>query len=128
MIHYRLSNRQRKDLLLRGRPLAIALPIAEEVRDTLAVARRLLPEIDGDIGALISHIDLATICVAPISGRDGEGLTALLGRIVDEPRHHWCITHEVLIVEISPRRPRGTMLPLQWPGAVLRDGEPLAAG
>jgi len=128
MIHYRLSNRQRKELLIRGRPIAISLPIAEEVRDPIAVARRLLPELDGQAGERISRAEVATIYVAPLVGSDCDGgLTAILGRIADEACGHWIVTHEVLIVEISPHKPRGTMTPLQWPGGVLLDGRPIMA-
>lgn len=127
MIQYRLSNRQRKELLVRGRPITIALPIAQGVSDPRALAQRLLPEIDGAAGEMIRSAEVVTVYVAPRQHGTESGLAGVLGTIVDEPGHGWCVTHEVLAVDLSPRRPRGKPLPMQWPGEVLVDGEPLRA-
>jgi hypothetical protein len=127
-ITYRLSNRQRKELLVRGRPLAIALPLSstEPVAGPLALARSLLPEIDGAAGERIIAAEVVLIRVSPGDGRAGSGLTARLGQISDDPAR-WCVTHEVLVADIVPRRPRGEPLPMQWPAAVHIDGRDLFA-
>lgn len=127
-ITYRLSNRQRKELFQRGRPLAIALPLSTSasIADPVAYAYRLLPEIDGQAGERIIAAEVVLIRVSPGDGRAGSGLTARLGQISDDPTR-WCVTHEVLVADIVPRRPRGEPLPMQWPAAVYLDGRDLYA-
>lgn len=122
--HYQLSRTQRKELYERGRPLAIALPLSGQATDDpLRLARELLPEIDGAAGERITVAEVATVLVSPSKARDRETLTHLLGPILeDRALRQWAATHEVLIVEIVPRRPRGEMLPLQWPRSAVVDG------
>ena len=50
----------------------------------------------------------------------GEGVTGRLGMILDDPpRDGWSVSYACIVVTIAVAQPRGTQMPVQWPGEVL---------
>lgn len=118
-MHYRLSSRQAKDLLLNRKPLTIALPAPiEEPDDWLAWAR----------GAILDHGELVTsavpevISVAPNPHRSG--LEGYLGAIItdDDPAMTLTMGVDAVVCELRPagRGKIGETVRLQWPGTAVR--------
>lgn len=112
-MRFRLSNAQRKDLLIRGVPLAVALPTpVHDPDDWLEWARRAFCE----EGIYVTDVRVDTISVAPPSGG---GLTGVIGRIVhDQDANADVLTWgvEVLICDLDPpTKPRESRNWLQWP-------------
>jgi hypothetical protein len=118
-MHYRLSSRQAKDLLLNRKPLTIALPAPiEEPEDWLAWARGAIL----DHGELITSAEPDMIDVAPNPHRSG--LEGYLGAILTEgdPAQTLTLSVDVVVCEL---RPSGRGKPaepcrLQWPGTAVR--------
>jgi len=72
-VTYHLSNTQRKELLDRGSPLLLALPVPlDRPADLVAWARSVL---EPDIAPLVAEAQRRSIWVAIFSGRDRETLT-----------------------------------------------------
>lgn len=117
--HYRLSNRQRKELLVRGQQLTILLPASADTSDDTSArewAARLLPD---DVAPLIHSAEWGEAIVTP--SHDRTGLSSVLGRILaeEEAARHW---HSVIIVARVVLRPhdcRGVMERPQWPESVV---------
>ena len=119
-MHYRLSQRQAKDLLLNRRPLTIALPAPiDEPQDWLAWAR----------GAILDHGELITsavpevISVAPNPHRSG--LEGYLGAILTDadPAQTLTIGVDAVVCELWPggfAKLGGEMVRMQWPGVAVR--------
>jgi len=112
-MRFRLSNAQRKDLLIRGTPLAVALPVpVTDPDDWFEWARKSLCE----EGIYVAGVDVQTITVAPPSGA---GLTGIIGRIVHDDAANadvltWGV--EVLVCDLDPpTKPRQPRKRLQWP-------------
>jgi hypothetical protein len=125
-MHFRLSNRQRKELYVRGRSLLIAVPLAGENyvaarRDPLAVARRLLPDVDETIqSAELGAVEYLVPCsVRPAP----ESLTAAIGPIRKTADGGLGLRAEVLLVWLSHGEPRQTTAAWQWPQSVVIDGQ-----
>jgi hypothetical protein len=122
MITYSLSNRQRKELLVRGQSLQIAIPIGPDEVDPIEFARASLPEDREWIVA--SECDELMVCASGVVG-----MPSLLGQIMD------CEYSEVLrrrllpmcvavvIATLVPPNRRGGPMPIQWPGKAYIDGE-----
>lgn len=116
---YRLSNRQRKELLVRGQQLTILLPASADTSDQTPArdwAARLLPP---DVAPLVHSADWDEAIVTPT--RDRAGLSRILGRILAEgdAAQHW---HSVVIVCRVTLRPldcRGVLERPQWPESVV---------
>jgi hypothetical protein len=124
VITYRLSNRQRKDLLIRGTSLTIAIPQPYRLGDDddpVEFARRSLPD---DAGAVesASWEDIAVDPVPTVAG-----LTGLLGSIlvgppsVTDSRLHLVV--RVALVRLQARDERRRMHTPQWPGVAICGGE-----
>lgn len=115
---FRLSNRQQKELLIRGQRLLIALPATtEEDADLMHLAAALLPE-------HASHIvsaELADVTVARTAGH-ANGLSQWMGEITESPSHR-AISYSVvsIVVTLEHGRVAGEQ-PLQWPGKCIGDG------
>jgi len=115
---FRLSNRQQKELLIRGQRLLIALPVAaNEDADLMRLAADLLPE-------HASHIvsaELADVTVARTAG-NAQGLGQWMGEITASPSHR-AISYSVvaIVVTLEHGRVAGEQ-PLQWPGKCIGDG------
>lgn len=116
-VTYALSNRQRKELLERARPISIAIPAPDaEDYDVTDFVVRALPEIER---AWIVQAEEVPIPVNPLIRPDG--LAAKLGSIVrNEDRDTtWHILVVCVVVELQAervsRQKRGLT---QWPGSV----------
>jgi len=110
---YRLSNRQQKELLVRGQQLLIAIPCTEDC-DPVQFARESLPE----HARYVTHAEHAQVVVVHAK-QGGTGLTAVLGQLY----HDDCTVDgircavDVVIVTLRPLdRCRGEVDRLSWPG------------
>jgi len=125
---YTLSNRQRKELLVRGTVLRIALPAPlEHDVDPDVFARSVL----GEIAEYVSNAVEDEIVVSPRI-LPHKTITDVLGSIVDPKTigpGKWTICLPVIVVELSARRARhtGQILP-QWPAGVRVDGRDVIGG
>lgn len=122
MIKYSLSNRQQKELLIRGQTLRIAIPIHVDGddHDWLGYARRSMI---ADHAQYISGAEPDVLWTDLSHGIGGTGVSSVLGRIVDYANDaRLPVSVEVVICELTPPvTPRGAQ-PLQWPGRLEIDG------
>jgi len=126
-IKYHLSNRQRKEIFVRGAELTIALPLPiEDCDDVLAWARSVLGDVDSQDIAEAREDEV----VVRATVRAESGLPKLLGKIVrDEERRapgEWHYAAAVILVTVrhAGREPRRTYTHPQWPGgSLLVDGQ-----
>lgn len=126
---YQLSNDQKKELLIKGRSVQIALPTPhDEPEDLLEWARSVLPR---DLQPLVRSAELELVEVRPNLGSRRNNLTELLGEIVsdlpdedddeedDRPRPEeltlWVDVCVITLAGNVPRDPDGQPLPVQWP-------------
>lgn len=112
---YHLSNAQRKELLVRGTPLAIAIPVPmDDPPDWLAWAQAGL----GDLGRYVSRApEIMSLPVGPL--RSDSGLTSVIGGFVEASPDslYWIV--EVAVVELDPPdKSRHKRSKVQWPGSV----------
>lgn len=126
MLTYTLSNRQRKELLVRGRPLQIAIPLGPDDVDPIGWARASLPEDE----EWIESAECAEI-IACASGTSG--LNGMLGEIQDDYATAlrkrlppMCIS--VVIATLVPPSIRNGTMQIQWPGRAWIDGEEIGRG
>lgn len=118
-MHYRLSQRQAKDLLLNRKPLLIALPAPiEEPEDWLAWARGAIL----DHGYLIVSAEPEMINVAPNPHRSG--LEGYLGAIITDadPAMTLTLGVDAVICQMLPpgKDSLADACRLQWPGVAVR--------
>lgn len=121
MTQYRLSNRQQKELLIRGQQIRIAIPVDPESDSSdsgVWYAKQSLPEhAEYVTGTLTQSI---TVALPP---RDVPGTIGTLGDICDarhRPESHQIpVAVEVVIVTLTPPSMRGEMPRVMWPGWVL---------
>lgn len=114
---YRLSNRQAKELLVRGQQLVIYLPCpaVPDPGDARDFARSSL-----DVEQhLVDDADWVDVAVQP--GAGGEGLDGLLGQILtdEQAATRWHVTLVVCAATLIPPRCRGSIDRPQWPGSVI---------
>jgi hypothetical protein len=123
---YQLSNEQKKELLIKGRSVQIALPTPhEEPEDLVEWARSVLPR---DLQPLVRTAELELVEVRPNLGTRRNTLTELLGEIIsdipededdDRPQpEELTIWMDVCVITLAgnvPRDPDGQPLPPQWP-------------
>ncbi|HVC93587.1 MAG TPA: hypothetical protein VND64_07850 [Pirellulales bacterium] len=119
-VTYRLSGRQRKELLARGTSLFVAIPApADRDYDPLAFARAALPE----VRELVVSAEEREISVQPLDRGDA-GLASILGGIVQGDRgHDWTV--QVAVVIATVRTPGGRprhQQKWQWPGGAVEFG------
>jgi len=112
---YRLSNNQRKELLVRGTPLAIAIPAPfSDPEDWLAWAKQSL----GDEGQYVHKVP--EVMMLPVGPPNTDsGLASIIGNLATatEQPFHWLV--EVAIVELDPPlSSRHKRSKVQWPGSV----------
>lgn len=124
VLTYSLSNRQRKELLVRGQSLRIAIPVGPDDVDPVQFARASLPE---------DHewVTDAEIDEIMVSRSGATGLNGLIGQILDMEYEAalqikriplFC---NVVIATLTPPRLRGKVASIQWPGAAFIEGEQL---
>lgn len=117
---YRLSNGQKKQLLIRGGPLTIAVPAPADIPASwIEWARHsFIDEGKYITGVRIDHIVVTTPA--------GDGLAGVIGAIVhaadpDPSRLTWAI--EVAILHFDPpNAPRHARTQIQWPAMAECDG------
>lgn len=118
---YRLSNRQQKELAIRGQQLTIAIPTfsASDGDSPLAYAKRCLPEHSDMIA------DADTQLIVSILPGIGDGVARILGTIADVATispGSIPVAIECAVVTIRPPRCRGESGKVQWPGMLI-DGD-----
>lgn len=129
--HYRMSNRQRKELLIRHCPVLLALPMGRDddwIRarnDAAGLAADLLPEVKH----LIRRAIIGSVSVHPPGDGDVTTLTTLIGAIdsrpgTPKPGNVMC-RHEVLLVWLGVDQLRHAVAGAQWPENLLIDGKPI---
>jgi len=116
---FRLSNRQRKELLIRATPLLVALPAPRDCPESdsgmLAWARRSLPEDSGHVRRAYRE----DLCVAPPCG---DGLSAVIGQIVQGRSAGLCWWVDCVLVELDPpTQPRHPRTRAAWPAAAVTE-------
>ncbi len=115
---FRLSNRQRKDLMIRQVSLKIVLPVpSEDPPNWKRWARQMLP----DEAASIAHVsEPQSIPVACSSVADADGLADYIGRLDITPDDQRLqIMVEVVVVTLTPpgSKVRHRSSKLEWPGS-----------
>lgn len=121
---YRLSNSQRKELVVRARSLSIAIPapIGTEPPDLVAWAKS---HFDAQDSPYIQSVELEEIYTSP-SGVESNPLQVRSGAIVSESAARSDCEHGKIILTIvvavirfePPNRPRGNAPKLQWPAVI----------
>lgn len=116
---YQLSNRQKKELLIRGRAIEVAIPATPalcglddpynaDLRDWAAA------RLEGVDREYIKRAELIDVVVEPPTR--GEGLTAILGVITEAAPHRLQLVISIVAVELCAiARPRHAPAPLAWP-------------
>lgn len=117
---YRLSNRQQKELVIRGQELKIIIPIPPTAPGNLIeIAERSLPELPADV-EISCAVDL--VAVALPGGGPSDSAGATLGRIIGEnkPRQSDIVVQiSCVVATLTPPRCRGSVKKRQWPGYIL---------
>jgi hypothetical protein len=122
-VTYTLSNRQRKELLVRGQQLLVAIPLGpDDDIDPVQFARDSLAE-DHE---WVTEAEIADVMTCA-SGAEG-GLNNILGQILDF-EYDVAINLSkvpsfvaVVIATLTPPNCRGEASTVQWPGSVYIDG------
>jgi hypothetical protein len=116
MITYTLSNGQRKELLVRGCPLEIVIPLGGDLDpDPMEFAIAAIPE---------DHewITAAEIGDVYVVRSNSPGLVYWLGQIIDYSPHILAKSVNVVAVTLTPPRPRNAIKGPMWPGRAYIDG------
>lgn len=117
---YRLSNRQRKELLVRGQQITIAIPANADDEDAVAFAKSSLPEDE----LCVSDAEWDEIAVLLTTGAT-DGLTGVIGEIKTNQSGVGKLTIYVMVCVVTltpPSRPRGKIGGIHWPGSAIVDG------
>ena len=104
---------------MRGCPLSIAIPLGPDDVNPMILAHESLPNDE----EWITSAEVTELCVV----RNGApGLVGLLGRIseydVSIQQGLLPLFVGVVLVELSPPKPRHNRLPIQWPGKASING------
>jgi hypothetical protein len=118
---YILSNRLRKELLVRGCPIQVAIPLGIDLDvDPLAFAEAALPE----ESEWITQAEAGDVYVFHSPSTN---LTKLLGQICE---YDWAVQYghlpisvNVVLATLTPPRPRNAMIGPVWPGKAFIDGK-----
>jgi hypothetical protein len=120
MYTYYLSNRQRKELLVRQAEICVAIPwMYDDPRDECEPRTFVLHALEGIEPHWLRSAEEVDVVVNPLMG--GDGLTGLLGRIVDDtdpgpPRYSVLIAAVVATLRAGPVR--HFIERVQWVGDV----------
>lgn len=114
---FRLSNRQQKELVIRGQSLTVAVPWeptwweADE-----SDIRRMIPELPSDVEITVYDAEEIAVVYEGTTGSAAE-----LGSIVDEDNPDPSLDRVwIVAAKLTPMRCRGEVKRLQWPGVILR--------
>lgn len=124
---YLLSNRQRKELFIRGSEIQIAIPAPIFEVDLVEYVEEVFA---ADVRPTIRSAVEDVVIVRPTSQRSGETLTEVLGAIQPDKvaeehaeRGDLLVTIEVIVVTLCQlETPRNRARSIQWPGEV-REGD-----
>lgn len=122
---YVLSNRAKKELLIRGAPILLALPAPPVlVDDPLDWAKSVLP---ADLRADAVEAVEQEVFVQPRRSGEAATLTALLGDIPGPgAKDKWGYWIAAVVVRLQHGEPRQKIPESpQWPADVLIDGVPM---
>lgn len=124
MLRYSLSSSQQKELLIRGQPLLIAVPMrkdcdSDEAATQLAREWLLLPDGVRVVSAQVQEIEVE----AALKGADRRNLTEVLGTILgDRANRENAVVltrHVVLLAIVRGPQERHPLKSPQWPGGRL---------
>lgn len=127
MNRFTLSSSQQKELLVRGQPLLIAVPMRQDCESDQAatqLAREwlVLPANCRVVSAQVQEIEVS----AQIAPRGGETLADLLGSILrddaDRSQHRLVCRHVVLMALVRGPEDRHPLKVPQWPGGKINVG------
>ena len=116
---YRLSNRQQKELVIRGQVLTVAIPVPwDEPDDLVSFARESLLELPADVD-IVAEDGEVCVSLPPMDAAGGQ-VTAILGHI-DGLKDGSQIAARIAVVvaTLTPPRSRGRVKSVQWPGGIL---------
>jgi hypothetical protein len=117
---YYLSSRQAKELLIRGRPLRIAVPAPPgPTPDPLDWARSVL---DPQLRPMARDARRMIVRAVPYLGGEMCGITEIIGRFAADHERDWSVGVEVVALTLAPTRPREAMARTQWPGHCVHNG------
>jgi hypothetical protein len=121
VLTYRLSDRQKKELLIRGQVLEIAIPCNHPDCDPVAYAQDALPEHSGNV----TSAELADLAVWRTANAS-PGFGGLMGHISSDKNQPSTKAIEYTVVAVIAQlqyeqKPRGRVA-LAWPGKAYRDG------
>lgn len=113
-VMYHLSNRQRKELLVRGTQLRLALPVpphaVDDPRDWAASV------LTTDVRDMVTEAEETELTVSAIRRTANDQLVSHLGEILDPDCGQYLLTVVVILVTLRPPNCRHTSLaPPQWP-------------
>ena len=123
---FELSNRQKQEIIERGRCLRIALPLPDNwdpEGDPLAFARAVIGLVDRSWVRSAQVMELPVITPLVPSG---DGLTRIMGQIAHDGTDRLTrLIHRVICVvaEIASLPAAWHDAQIQWPAAVVIDGE-----
>lgn len=117
---YTLSNRLRKELLVRGCPVQVAIPLGLDLDvDPMAFAQEALPE----ESEWITEAEAGDVYVFH---NPSGGLVTLLGQICE---YDWAVQYgllpmsvNVVLATLTPPRPRNAIIGPVWPAKAFLDG------
>lgn len=124
-IIYLLSNRQRKDLLVRGTELQIALPVPpHEIDDPTDWAKSVIPSDLRDM--VFGSAEETEVYVRALKKDLRDDLTSHFGEIYEEPdADSLMLTIVAVVITLRPPNCRHKFDKIQWPGKVDYRGEEL---
>lgn len=126
MIRYRLSNRQRKELLVRNSAIRVAIPVHPIDIDTLDAAdasqlrQWAAARLDGIEAREVRTAELVDLFVVLCGPADG--LTGVLGAISDAPPSEDTLSVIMTCIVVDLARstsPRHVSDQVQWPGSAV---------
>ena len=122
--YFKLSSRQRKQLLERGAVVRVAIPLPLEWPELASdhelrcyVVKMLLEDVEHPA---IQRVEETMVAVIPLSGKDPTG-SGILGKIIGDAssRNRLHLTVSVVIADLCVEEtPRNSPTRIQWPGDV----------
>lgn len=113
---FRLSNRQQKELVIRGQSLTVAIPWQHDHEADESDIRRMIPELPSDVEITVYAAEEIAVVYEGTTGSAAE-----LGSIVDDDNPDPSLDRVwIVAAKLTPPRCRGEVKRLQWPGVILR--------
>lgn len=117
---FRLSNNQKKDLLIRAQPLRIVLPAPRDVPDNPAELLTWARDALRESRAHVKKVWRDDICILP---NGGDGLSGIIGQIAQGQPEGLCWWIDCIVCDLDPigTKPRHGRSQAQWPGAAVTE-------